>query len=139
MFNITFKYNKEKVQQLMYSRLQNTFQLLKNREDKTFSVTLNKKTYRLRYEITAQDIVDLYLISDDLDDAKLVRPTLQLNLGAFLLPESLSLDVSPKGLNPTAYNPQITELGSSYPSEAEIASLKAYITSQGIYKLLPNF
>ena len=138
MFNLTFNYNPEQIKRWAESQVQSTVQRLRDRSDKTFTISLNGKKYNLRYEISETGLIDLYLVTDDVDDYKLARPTLQLNVGDFLLPESMTLDIPSTGYNPDVSNTSVTELNSSGVTDQEVASLKVHIQKTGYFNLLSD-
>ena len=111
---------------------------LKSKEDKNFFVTVNNKTYRLRYEITEQGMADIFLLPDDFDNINIAAPRLQLNLGAFLLPDALSFDTI-KSTNPSVVNHSVIEFDTNEVSEEDLTDLKEYIKSVGLKNILKNF
>lgn len=131
MFKIDF--NQSAFKEYVLNSVREFHNKLRSREPKSFSVTFKDKIYNLRYEVTDNDTVDLFLIHDPLDDRKIAKPSLHLNIGSYLLPQSI--DLTPHGTNEAVFNTETNNTGSTI-TDQELDDLRAYIHTTGLSKLI---
>lgn len=110
---------------------------LKQHENQVFSLVLDQKPYRLKYTLDGTTI-RLWAITDDAPEWSMVRPALNLNLGALLLPESLCVDgTDGQGYNPQADNgPGYREVQEAGIPESEATALVQAVKNRGLLNLV---
>ena len=136
--NVTINPDAFKKQATMQSSL--LIQHLKDKLDKTFEIVVANINYNIRYEISDIGNIQLFVLSEQRDDISLIEPTLNLNIGAWLLPESLSLDTvgdsEIKGFNPEVDNELVKYLGDHDISITILNKIYAQILSKGFINLI---
>ena len=101
--------------------------------DKHFSVTLRGRTYPLKYELEGERLT---IYSTD-SSMTLTRSTLQLNVGAFLLPAAEYVDLpGGPGLNPGARQAEAFEVYEQGLAPVVGQEIVDYIQQVGIFKIL---
>jgi hypothetical protein len=110
MISLSFTPNMQALEQQIRARQQQNIQQLKAREYKKFKVEVEGILYVLSYEITNEGVVSIYT-DEGQAIGSLIRPTLQLNVGQWLLPVAESIDLdSESGYNPQAQQPGFYEI-----------------------------
>ena len=102
MLNLTLTIDHLAIERQARLRVAENMTRLKQQEDRTFSIMLDGLSWPLSYDLDDQGLATIYYRGDT--QGSVVRPTLKLNVGQFLLPpaEYLCLDGVPEGLNPEA-------------------------------------
>ena len=109
---------------------------LKTAPNKDFQVIVGDKTYNMFYEIL-EGSIDVFVHNPESSEADLVKPTLRLNIGAFLLPESMDLDGVETQYNPEAYNDLVKEIsGTKSLPQKELDEIMSYLNKIGLLNYL---
>lgn len=134
MFNLNVHINPEAFTKLAANRTSLLIQHLYEKEDKTFEIEVNEHTYQIRYEITSFGDIQLYIQNEEQDETLLIIPTLNLNIGEWLLPNSTSLDT--QGYNEDTHNSLCKELGTQELSPQIRANIYKAIIKTGFLNII---
>jgi hypothetical protein len=107
--------------------------------EKELQITLpNGKKHKIIIKIDENGIASVYVVKDSVSDGELVKPRLQLNIGAFLLPEAIDLGIpAGAGYNPSADNTEgAISIGYTETTNSDATAIMDYIKAVGLRKLL---
>ena len=139
MFNLNVNINPEAFKEVANKQCSLLIQHLKDKNDKTFKIVVHDIEYVIRYEIINNDI-QLFVQNENADDQILIEPSLTLNLGAWLLPESQALDVlddsDTEGYNPAVNIDSVKELVDQELSPIIINKIYSQIINKGFINII---
>lgn len=135
-FRLDFKLDESAF--LNHARSQASTQLayLDGLPDKTFKVSVGDVSYALKYEVDGE-LVKLFVKKPSGSEYDLVKPILQLNIGALLLPESMSLDGQYRAYNEAnAEIPEYRTVGDMELPGGVVQDILAEIHKTGFINLI---
>lgn len=135
MVNIQFRPNLAAIRTFCETNIQAHITRVLNKPDKTFNLTVGSITYKLRYEVNENNQVQVFVITNN-KSVDISSPKLQLNLGAFLLPEALDLGIPARGYNSAAENTYTRDVMDSGLSDAELQAIQQKIQKIGLLQLI---